>query len=98
MEASDTSLMGAELVAWLVEELGQPLIEHWRPYGRAIFVERRSRHVVVTSRTLTRNAMATSSVPKARRRPSVIPGRANAGAALEHAARPECPTARDASA
>lgn len=76
MEASDTSLMGAELVAWLVEELGQPLIEaRWRPYGRAIFVERRSRHVVVTSRTLTRNAIGgnVSPVPKARRRPSVIP-------------------------
>lgn len=76
MEASDTSLMGAELVAWLVEELGQPLIEsRWRPYGRAIFVERRSRHVVVTSRTLTRNAISgnVSPVPKGRRRPSVIP-------------------------
>lgn len=75
-EASDTSLMGAELVGWLCEELGQPLIEpRWRPYGRAIFVERRSRHVVVTSRTLTRNAISgkVSPVPTPRARPSVIP-------------------------
>lgn len=75
-EASDTSLVGAELVGWLVEEMGQPMIEAlWRPYGRAIFVERRSRHVVVTSRTLTRNAISgkVSAVPTPRRRPSVIP-------------------------
>ncbi|MBK8939183.1 MAG: hypothetical protein IPM79_16540 [Polyangiaceae bacterium] len=76
LEASDTSLMGAELVGWLCEELGQPLIEpRWRPYGRAIFVERKSRHVVVTSRTLTRNTISgnVSPVPPMRRRPSVIP-------------------------
>lgn len=76
LEASDTSLMGAELVGWLCEELGQPLIEaRWRPYGRAIFVERKSRHVVVTSRTLTRNAISGNvpPVPQMRRRPSVIP-------------------------
>jgi hypothetical protein len=75
-EASDTSLMGAELVGWLVEELGQPLFEgRWRPFGRAIFVERKSRHVVVTSRTLSRNAIGgnVSPVPVMRRKPSVIP-------------------------
>lgn len=75
-EASDTSLIGAELVGWLVEELGQPLIEpRWRPYARAIFVERRSRHVVVTSRTLTRNTISgdVPPVPQLRRIPSVIP-------------------------
>lgn len=75
-EASDTSLVTAELVGWLVEELGQPMIEpRWRPFGRAIFVERASRHVVVTSRTLTRNAISgnVSPVPTARRRPSIIP-------------------------
>ncbi len=75
-EASDTSLMGAELVGWLVEEMGQPLFEaRWRPFGRAIFVERRSRHVVVTSRTLSRNAISgnVSPVPVMRRKPSVIP-------------------------
>jgi hypothetical protein len=75
-EASDTSLIGAELVGWLVEELGQPLFEgRWRPFGRAIFVERKSRHVVVTSRTLSRNAIGgnVSPVPKMRRKPSVIP-------------------------
>jgi len=75
-EASDTSLMGAELCGWLCEELGQPLMEpRWRPYGRAVFVERRSRHVVVTSRTLTRNVISgnVSPVPKGKRRPSVIP-------------------------
>ncbi len=75
-EASDTSLMGAELVGWLVEELGQPMIEpRWRPFGRAIFVERKSRHVVVTSRTLSRNAIGgnVSPVPVMRRKPSVIP-------------------------
>lgn len=75
-EASDTSLMGAELVGWLVEELGQPMIEsRWRPYGRAIFVERRSRHVVVTSRTITRTTVSGNvpPVPPLRRMPSVIP-------------------------
>lgn len=75
-EASDTSLMGAELVGWLVEEMGQPLFEtRWRPFGRAIFVERTSRHVVVTSRTLSRNAISgnVSPVPAMRRKPSVIP-------------------------
>ncbi len=75
-EATDTSLMGAELVGWLCEELGQPLMEaRWRPYGRAVFVERRSRHVVVTSRTLTRTVVSgkATPVPKGKRRPSVIP-------------------------
>ncbi|NUP10165.1 MAG: hypothetical protein HOW73_29290 [Polyangiaceae bacterium] len=75
-EASDTSLMGAELVGWLCEELGQPLVEpRWRPYGRAILVERNSRHVVVTSRTLTRNAISgnVAPIPPLRKVPSVIP-------------------------
>ena len=76
-EASDTSLVGAELVGWLLEEMGQPMIEpRWRPYARAVFVERRSRHVVVTSRTLTRTAIGGDVPPpgKGRRRtPSVIP-------------------------
>ncbi|MFO0552349.1 MAG: hypothetical protein U0271_28435 [Polyangiaceae bacterium] len=75
-EASDTALMGAELVGWLVEELGQPMVEPlWRPYARAIFAERKTRHVVVTSRTLTRTAISgpVPAVPLAKRRPSVIP-------------------------
>ncbi len=75
-EASDTSLFEAELVGWLVEELGQPHIEpRWRPYGRAIFVERKTRHVVVTSRTLTRTVVSgdVPPPPQRARKASVIP-------------------------
>jgi len=76
-EASDTGLIGAELVGWLLEELGQPEIEpRWRPYARAVFVERRSRQVVVTSRTLTRTAIGGDVPPPGRSKrktPSVIP-------------------------
>lgn len=76
IEASDTSLFEAELVGWLAEELGQPHIEpRWRPYARAIFVERKTRHVVVTSRTLTRNVVSGNvpPVPQRVRKASVIP-------------------------
>ena len=70
-EASDTSLMGAELVAWLVEEAGSAHIEpRWVKDARAVFVERRSRHVVVTSRVVSRNIV--SEVPR-RARPGQIP-------------------------
>jgi hypothetical protein len=76
-EASDVTLVGAELVGWLLEELGQPMIEpRWRAYARAVFVERRSRQVVVTSRTLTRTAISGDVPPPGkhrRRTPSVIP-------------------------
>jgi hypothetical protein len=76
-EASDTGLIGAELVGWLLEELGQPEIEpRWRPYARAVFVERKSRQVVVTSRTLTRTAIGGDVPPPGRSKrltPSVIP-------------------------
>ncbi|NUO50241.1 MAG: hypothetical protein HOV80_15410 [Polyangiaceae bacterium] len=76
IEASDTSLFEAELVGWLAEELGQPHIEpRWRPYARAIFVERKTRHVVVTSRTLTRTIVSGNvpPVPQRARKASVIP-------------------------
>lgn len=75
-EASDTSLIEAELVGWLGEEMGQPQVEpRWRPYSRAIFVERRSRHVVVTSRTLTRTVVSgdVPPPPQRARKPSIIP-------------------------
>jgi hypothetical protein len=75
-EASDTSLIAAELVGWLAEELGQPHVEpRWRPYARAIFVERRSRHVVVTSRTLTRTVVSgdVPPPPARARKASIIP-------------------------
>lgn len=68
-EASDTSLMGAELVGWLVEAAGSARIEpRWENDARAIFVERRSRHVVVTSRVVTR-----AIVSESRRAPAPIP-------------------------
>lgn len=76
LEATDTSLMGADLVGWLIEEHGQSLVElEWRPYARAVFVDRRSRHVVVTSRTLTRQGVGGHQPPKPKmqRKPSVIP-------------------------
>ncbi len=75
-EASDTSLFEAELVGWLGEEAGQPHIEpRWRPYARAIFVERKSRHVVVTSRTLTRTVVSgdVPPPPQRARKASIIP-------------------------
>ncbi len=75
-EASDTSLLEAELVGWLAEELGQPLVEpRWRPYARAVFVERKTRHVVVTSRTLTRSVVSgdVPPPPVRARKPSIIP-------------------------
>jgi hypothetical protein len=76
-EATDTSLLEAELVGWLLEELGQPLIEaRWRPYARAIFVDKRTRHVVVTSRTLDRTVVKGDAPPpgeRSRRTPGVIP-------------------------
>jgi hypothetical protein len=65
-EASDTSLMGAELVGWLVEGAGTASIEpRWTSGARAIFVERaKSRHVVVTSRVITQSRVGrTSSGP-----------------------------------
>jgi hypothetical protein len=76
LEATDTSLMGADLVGWLIEEHGQSVVElEWRPYARAVFVDRRSRHVVVTSRTLTRQGVGGHQPPKPKmqRKPSVIP-------------------------
>lgn len=76
IEATDTSLFEAELVGWLAEEVGQPHIEaRWRPYARAIFVERKTRHVVVTSRTLTRTVVSGNvpPVPQRARKASVIP-------------------------
>lgn len=55
-EASDTSLMGAELVAWLAEEDGVARIEpRWEFRARAIFVERASKQVVVTSRVIAKS-------------------------------------------
>lgn len=48
--APDSSLCGAELVGWLLED-GRPSIEAaWRPGGRAVLLDRkRGRHIVVTS-------------------------------------------------
>lgn len=75
LEASDRSVVGAELVAWLVEESGRPTLEsRWRPSARAVLVERSERQVVVTSRTLTRSVVAGEPpVAKPQRRASVIP-------------------------
>lgn len=68
-EASDTSLMGAELVGWLIEEAGSARIEpRWRVESRGVFVGRRTGEVVVTSRVLTR-----AVVSEAGRRGSAIP-------------------------
>lgn len=77
-EASDTSLMGAELVGWLIEASGTARIDpRWTSGARAIFVEReKSRHVVVTSRVITQSRVgATSSGPPKPQvaRPQAIP-------------------------
>jgi hypothetical protein len=84
-EASDTSLMGAELVGWLVEEAGSARIEpRWKHASRGVFVERRSGEVVVTSRVLTRSVVSESGkrgsaippappIPQLKQGPSVAP-------------------------
>src|SRR4051812_42150168 len=62
-EASDTSLMGAELVGWLVEEGTSPRIEpKWEFRARAIFAERATKHVVVTSKVVARSPVTAPSV------------------------------------
>ncbi len=84
-EASDTSLMGAELVGWLVEEPGSARIEpRWRTSSRGVFVERRSGEVVVTSRVITRSVVSETGrrgsaippsppIPQLKQGPSVAP-------------------------
>lgn len=64
-EATDTSLMGAELVGWLIEENGIAYVGMaWQPAARAILVERtQSNHVVVTSRVVTAEVVATAREP-----------------------------------
>jgi len=60
-EATDMSLMGAELVAFLVEEGRSFRVEpSWAAKARAIFFERTSRDVVVTSRIVKRAMEAPS--------------------------------------
>ncbi len=73
-EASDTSLMGAELVGWLLEEYGSARVEpRWRTSSRGVFVERKSGHVVVTSRVLTRSVVSESGRPRSGMQLSAIP-------------------------
>ncbi len=73
-EASDTSLMGAELVGWLLEEYGSARVEpRWRTSSRGVFVERKSGHVVVTSRVLTRSVVSESGRPRSGMHLSAIP-------------------------
>src|SRR5262245_2945862 len=50
--APDSSLIGAELVGWLVDG-GEPVMASaWRPGARAVLVDRkRGRHIIVTSPT-----------------------------------------------
>lgn len=86
-EASDTSLMGAELVGWLTEEDGIARIEpRWEFRARAIFVERATKEVVVTSRVIakslvTERALAAQKgtippappIPVLKQAPSVAP-------------------------
>src|SRR5262249_40251732 len=52
-EATDASLVGAELVGWLTETSEQISVgAWWRPGARAVLVDRRSaKHIVVTSAT-----------------------------------------------
>jgi hypothetical protein len=71
-EASDTSLMGAELVGWLVEEGTAPHIEpRWEFRARAIFVERKTKQVVVTSKVVARTLSSEARPPSPK--PASIP-------------------------
>lgn len=51
--ANDATLVGAELVGWLVDRVGGPIVEtSWCEGSRAVLVDRRrNRHIVVTSGT-----------------------------------------------
>jgi hypothetical protein len=65
-EASDTSLMGAELVGWLIEDGAAARIEpKWEFRARAIFVERKTRQVVVTSKVVARSAVGPAPLQRA---------------------------------
>jgi hypothetical protein len=85
-QASDTSLTGAELVAFLVEDgKAVRVLPLWTRKARAIFFERTSREVVVTSRIMSRSegpALAKhatplpGSIPPAPRVPAFKPGAA----------------------
>lgn len=72
-EASDTSLMGAELVGWLAEEDGISRIEpRWEFRARAIFVERASKEVVVTSRVIAKS-LVTERAPAGAQKGTIPP-------------------------
>lgn len=72
-EASDTSLMGAELVGWLAEEDGIARIEpRWEFRARAIFVERSSKEVVVTSRVIAKS-LVTERAPAGAQKGTIPP-------------------------
>ena len=50
--APDSSLIGAELVGWLIDGGGPVVASAWRPRARAVLVDRkRGRHIIVTSAT-----------------------------------------------
>jgi len=51
-DAPDTSLLGAELVGWLMDEQRPVMESAWQPGARAVLVDRkRGRHIIVTSAT-----------------------------------------------
>src|SRR5262245_20612179 len=53
VSATDPSLVGAELVGWLVESDHQTIVgAWWTPTARAVLVDhRQGRHIIVTSGT-----------------------------------------------
>ncbi len=53
-EASDESVVGAELVGWLLEDRGATVVDTWAFRARGVFVVRAMKDVIVTSRILAR--------------------------------------------
>jgi hypothetical protein len=49
--ASDASLVGAELVGWLIEAATTSVVTAWIPGARAIFVDRRREHCIIVTST-----------------------------------------------
>jgi hypothetical protein len=63
--ATDESIVGAELVGWLLEQPEQSRVDStWTPRARGILVDRsRGRHIIITSSTRSFKVVASGSQP-----------------------------------